>query len=250
MKKSIPTLALSLIMLTISLPNLLLGQAAAKDTSSYERNEYDISYNAITTTPFTLPKGAFLYQNFNLVVNTLSYGFTDNLSVSVGTSLHALLNDRRHNYATLMSQIKYNFYQDEKYAFSVSNINFYEYEKYYNFQIDENERNINVVPILFVNGSVHTSKHAFWTFGVGMYGLLDDPQPIFTIGYQNRFSKNMAFIADLWVPLVEIESSAGPLPIPALGVRFFKKDRGSIDLGFPFIGAKVPIGKIKSRSLD
>lgn len=247
MKKSIPTLASILIMLTISLPTLLFGQTEIRDTSSYERNEYDISYNAITTTPFTLPKGAVLYQNFNFVVNTLSYGISDNLSVAVGNSLHALFDNGRQKSATFMSHIKYKFYQDEKYALSLSNLNFYEYQRYTIESLEIDEKSLDVIPILFLNGSVHTSKHSFWTFGIGMYDLLNEPRPIFTVGYQNRFSRSTAFIADLWLPFIGVDT---PLPIPAVGFRFFTKYGGSVDLGFPFIGAKIPIGKIKSRGLD
>ena len=224
----------AILLIYLSMGSVSIAQEFNTQDEEYEANVYDLPYNAITTTPYTLPKGSLVYQNLNLAINTLSYGIHDRLSVSAGYTPISFGSG-----SVAMSQIKYNFYRDENYALSISNLNFYDFNKLQFGPLGEESRELDIIPIFFLNAAVKNSEHDFWTFGVGAYHADGITNPIFTIGYQNRFSKKVAFIADLWLPFLGTGFFT-PLPIPAVGFRFFGKEGITFDIGFPFVGIKIP----------
>ena len=216
------------------------AQTFSKDSTEYEVNDYDAGYNAITMTPFTLPKGALVAQNLMLGINTLEYGLTDNLSIAAGISFFGV-RDASNNPMGLLS-IKYKMYDRDGIAVSISSLNAFRkfkvdpaYEEYYD--------PFESMHALFLNSAFYKDKNNFVSVGAGLYGSPGFISVIFTAGFSKRTSKTTAVIGDLWLPVFDLESDTTIFPFPAIGVRQFLESGITIDFGFPFIGVKIPLIK-------
>lgn len=236
------------ILITLATVNLLSAQNTPSDTTSYEVNEYDLGYNAITLTPFTIPKGSLVYQNLMLGVNTLEYGVTDKLSVAAGLSFFKL---RGGKSPMMLLNVKYKFYDKDNLAFSINSLNAMQRYEGWREWPGTKQTISDFNHAIFLNGAHYKDKSNFFTFGIGVWDLEDEIGPIFTFGFSKRLSRTVSLIGDLWLPIVEIEYNRGPIPIPAIGFRYHTKSYATFDIGFPFIGAKVPLiktGKSKMMS--
>lgn len=218
---------------------LLYGYMSAQNRepvhSEVDTNVYAATYLGITTTPYTLPKGALNFQNLFIGYNGLEYGVTDKFSLSAGLSLFRF----ETSGTTFFLFGKYNLYQSPTTSISLSNLNIF---------YPENEER-GWVSVLFANGAFGHKNH-FFTVGGG-YGLdVDNSEPvlIFTAGYHNRFSKPVGLMVDVWLAVVDVDSRGVGIPLPSIGFRFFLKNQITIDLGLPLFGFKIPILKKDQKS--
>lgn len=209
-----------------------IAQKSELDTTYIQTNEYAISYGALTATPYTIPKGSLVYQNLGFTINTLEYGVTDRFSVAAGAPLFNFgITDGPIGFLFL----KYNFFKTEGFALSASNLNI--------FHTDNYESKLDVLSIMYLNTAIG-SKNKFVTLGAGFYFPDGEQNAIYTLGYHNKFSDKMAFIADLWIPV----QNSSAIPLPAAGIRLYLDDGFTIDLGFPFIGFKAPLIRAKDKT--
>lgn len=214
----------------------LVGQGGEVIYSDIDTNDYAATYLGITTTPYTLPKGAMNYQNLYVGYNGVEYGVTDRFSLSGGFSLFNLTGEGGGAFFTLA---KYNFHRSNNTALSISNLNIV-YPSY---------DGIGAVSILYANAAFG-NKNNFVTLGAGFgysFEEADIPVGIFTFGYHNRFSKSTAFIADVWLAVLDLDSNGVGIPLPSIGFRFFLKNEITIDLGLPLFGFKIPIKKVDKQ---
>lgn len=231
------------LILTIisNVPNTVYAQNTHRDSTEFKIYKHDLGYNAITTTPFTIPQGSLVYQNLFLGINTLEYGVTDRLSIASGISLFGLNSD---DGPTGLFFAKYNLYNTDNFVLSISSLSAV---NRYNSLKDYTGEKIKVTDIhtaLFLNAASIRDANNYITYGLGYYSLYGEGSVIFTAGFCKRLSESIAFIGDLWLPLLNLDSNSRLLlPIPALGFRYFAKSGITVDFGFPFIGLKIPILK-------
>jgi len=231
------------LFLILGFCRITVAQHIHKDTTIYKNHGFDAGYNAITTTPFTIPKGSLVYQNLMLGINTLEYGITDKLSVATGISFFGM-NRNRSPLALLF--LKYNLYDANNFAVSISSLNSMQRFNYSWFPEEFDETRFEFNHALFLNAASYKDKYNFVSFGVGAFVLSGESSVIFTLGFSKRATESLAVIGDLWLPRVDFDSPT-LLPIPAIGVRYFTKSGASFDFGFPFVGAKVPLIKPKRK---
>lgn len=229
-----------ILVLTLMYMTSAEAQANSKDSIKYEVNDYDAGYNAITMTPFTIPKGALVAQNLMLGFNTLEYGLTDNLSIATGVSFFGTR--RNSSYPTALLSIKYKIYDQNGVAVSISSLNSYQrfkiepgYEEFYD--------SYETMHALFLNSAFYKDKNNFVSVGAGLYGSQGYMSVIFTAGFSKRTSETMALIGDLWLPIFDLEYDTTIWPFPAIGFRYFLKSGVTVDFGFPFVGMKIPLIK-------
>lgn len=223
-------------LIIVLLSSVISAQSDEFPNAQVDTNVYAASYLGITTTPYTIPKGALNYQNLYIGYNGLEYGITDRFSLSAGLSLFRF--ETSGNTFFLFG--KYNLYQSPTTAISLSNLNI--------IYPEEDER--GWVSVLYANGAFGNKNH-FFTLGGG-YGLdIDNSEPvlIFTAGYHNRFSKRIGLMIDVWLAIVDLDSRGVGIPLPSIGFRFFLNNQITIDLGLPLLGFKIPIRKVKQKSV-
>lgn len=214
---------------------ILSAQEIVMEESAIDTNEYAATYLGITTTPYTLPKGAINYQNLYLGYNGIEYGVTDRFSVSAGLSLFNLEGSGGIPFFLFA---KYNIYDSPSISVSISNLNII-YPEY---------DGTGVVSVLYTNAAFG-NKNNFITLGAGYGQSFEENEPvlIFTGGYHNRFSKSIAFIVDVWLAVLDLDSRGVGIPLPSLGFRFFLKNQITIDAGFPLFGFKIPLKKVDRK---
>lgn len=211
----------------------LTGQGDEIIYSEIDTNHHAATYLGITTTPYTLPKGAMNYQNLYVGYNGFEYGLSDRFTISGGFSLFNFTDDGGGAFFTLA---KYNFLRTENTAVSLSNLNIV-YPGY---------QGLGAVSILYTNAAFG-NKNNFVTLGAGFgysFEESDIPVGIFTFGYHNRFSKSMAFMVDVWLAVLDLDSNGVGIPLPSIAFRFFLKNDITIDLGLPLFGFKIPINRV------
>jgi len=210
------------LILLIGIFTPIVGQnVEVKDSLDIRKTQYSKPYNAITSNPFTVPKGSLVYQNLFIGINVLEYGISDKLSISTG-------------FFPGLASIKYNFYNNEDFSFSFSNLNI----------IIPSSNEFIWTPILYLHGALKENEDEFYTFGGGVF-FVDGPKALFTFGYHKRLNNEVGFMIDLWLPNIDLDTGifGGFLPIPAIGLRFYTKSGASFDVGFPFIGMRIPLKK-------
>ena len=191
-----------------------------------DTNEYAATYQAITTTAFTPPKGSLNYQNLFFGINTLEYGVSDNFSLSSGVGISDInLNDG----VSFFLFGKYKLFHEDNTAFSISSLNILGSHDLFSDYL---------FSVLYLHGSFGNYNN-FVSFGAGA-SLGPDNVGIITFGYHNRISKSTAFIIDIWLALLDPGSNGGVLPLPTIGFRSFLDNNIIIDFGFPYIGCKIP----------
>lgn len=219
---------------------LSTGLLSAQNDNVYrlgiDTNHYAATYLSITTSPYTLPKGALNYQNLYVGYNGLEWGVTNRFSLSGGLSLFRF----ETSGTTFFLFGKYNLFRNKTTSISLSNLNIF-------YPLNDRERGI--VSVLFANGAVG-DKNQFISLGAG-YGLdfnSEEPVLIFTVGYHNRFSDIAGLLVDVWLAVVDVESRGIGIPLPSIGIRFFLDNDITVDLGLPVFGFKVPIRKVEQKS--
>ena len=152
-----------------------------------------------------LKKGEGYYQNIWVIFSSVSYGFTDNITVGVGT---IILPNVPFYYITP----KVGIAATENFDFAVGALI---------IKIPD-----HTAGILYGVGTYSGNDFDF-TLGLG-YGFADDnlaEKPMITLGFEKRLSRRTAFISENWVfPGVDD-------PILSYGIRFFGESM-AVDVAF------------------
>jgi hypothetical protein len=156
---------------------------------------------------FSLKKGEGYYQNTYLVVNSVNYGVTKNLSVGGGIEFISTFTGHPIFFITPKVTFKVAGKFHAGAGVLVASIP--------NFS-EDNDR--STAGIAYGIATYGTEEHNL-TAGLG-YGFLQDelaPYPIVTLSGITRVSRKISLVSENWlVPGVD-----GPLPIFSYGIRFF-----------------------------
>lgn len=181
-----------------------------------------------------LEKHTGYYQNTWIFVNSFSYAFAKNFSISAGFEIFSIMAGGDGPYA---------FYINPKASFKVAN----------NFYLGGNILYVNTIRTVEDFGGLATFN-AFATYGnknnnitgaVG-WGMADgefSSTPLIAISGMARVSKRIAFVSENWM-LPETSESGGYYGILSYGIRFLG-EKTSIDLAFlnnPDIAKEIIIG--------
>jgi hypothetical protein len=174
------------------------------------------------------------YQNTWIFVNSFSYAFTKNISLSGGFEILSIMAEGGGPYA---------FYINPKASFKVAN----------NFYLGGNILYANTIKTAENFGGLATFN-TFATYGnmnnnitgaVG-WGWADgefSPKPVILISGMLRASKRIAFVSENWI-VPGINENGGYYGILSYGIRFLG-EKTSIDLAFlnnPDIASSIIIG--------
>jgi len=160
------------------------------------------------------------YQNTWIFINTFSYAFTRNFSISAGFEIFSILADGEGPYA---------FYINPKMSFKVAN----------NFYLGGNILYANTIKTVEEFGGLATIN-GFGTYGnknnniTGALGWgwadgVFSPRPLIVISGMTRASKRIAFVTENW--LVPNIDDGGYYGVISYGIRFLG-EKTSIDLAF------------------
>lgn len=185
-----------------------------------------------------LEKNKGYYQNTWIFVNSFSYAFAKNFSISGGFEIISILAEGGGPYA---------FYINPKASFKVAN----------NFYVGANILYVNTIKTVEDFGGLATFN-AFATYGnknnnltgVVGFGWADgvfSPKPVIIVSGMVRASKRIAFVSENWVVPTLDEASTDSYTyygIFSYGIRFLG-EKTSIDLAFlnnPDIAKDIIIG--------
>ena len=160
------------------------------------------------------------YQNTWIFINTFSYAFTKNFSISAGFEIFSILAEGEGPYA---------FYINPKMSFKVAN----------NFYLGGNILYANTIKTVEEFGGLATIN-GFGTYGnknnniTGALGWgwadgVFSPRPLIVISGMTRASKRIAFVTENW--LVPNIDDGGYYGVISYGIRFLG-EKTSIDLAF------------------
>jgi len=178
-------------------------------------------------TAFQLNGGEFLYKNTMLVVNTLTYGFTDHLSLGVGTELYStfsgLSSNKLPNLYFVNAKAGFQLVQNLHLAAGFETVFFRD-----PILGDDSHEGIQSIGLgygLLTYGSVNTNV----TLGVSLpvVDMRLDYVPIYNLGGSFRIGRKASVIAECWAPSTKFLVIDG-------GFRFFGK-RSAFDLGVLYL---------------
>lgn len=181
-----------------------------------------------------LEKGSGYYQNTWIFLNSFSYAFTNNFSLSAGFEIFSLLAEGDGPYAyffnpKLSFKLADNFYLGGNilYANTLRNI--------------EDFNGLGTLNGFFTYGNNNNNLTAAlgWGWANGEFS----PKPVITLSGMTRVAKRLALVTENWI-IPGVSSSGGSYGIFSYGIRFLS-EKTSIDLAFinnPDIAQGLVIG--------
>jgi hypothetical protein len=219
-----------LLLLLIVFFTPIAGQRVDVPLDNPNPTRYMVGGNA-----FQLNGGEFLYKNTMLVVNSITYGFTDYLSLGVGTDLSKTFRsdyyDRWPNLYFVNAKAGFHLVKNLHVAAGFESVLFRD-----PILGDDSNDGISSISLgygLLTYGSVNTNV----TLGVYL-PVVDmsrmDYVPIYNLGGSIRIGRKVSVIAECWTPSIEFVMIDG-------GFRFFGK-RSAFDLGVLYVyGFSFPL---------
>ena len=162
-----------------------------------------------------LKKGEGYYQNFWVLFSSVSYAFTDNITVGVGT--------------TTIPEVSFYYFTPKVGVAATENLDFAVGALI--LKIPD-----HTAGILYGVGT-YTGNDVDFTLGLG-YGFAADEladKPMVTVGFEKRISRRTAFISENWV------FPGFDDPLFSYGIRFFGESM-AVDVAFynTFSGISFP----------
>jgi hypothetical protein len=174
----------------------IVGGKAGLDKKGYLIDYHGSTHYLIGQSAFGLKKGQAYYENVYVFFNSLSYGVTDNFSITVGGEISSLLFDSR--FPTLFISPKFSFANDNYGGLSIGATI---------LTVPSND--FSSAGILQANYTIGSRSHNF-TLGTGYgftfdNGFEDDVIPI--IGsFMTRLSRRLSLVSENYVFLSDGEA--------------------------------------------
>lgn len=200
----------------------------------YAQRDYTLLDNPSPTqymiggTAFQLKGGEFLYKNTLLLVNTLSYGLTDHLTLGAGTELYTTISGES------VDRLPNLYFVNVKAGCSLAkNLRASAGYEFFLFRgrmlrDDSNDR----IPVISLAYSMLTYGSAANNLTLGVYlptvnwvkNLYD---PAYQLGGMFRIGRSASIVAEAWMPFAQRQVLVG-------GFRFFGR-KSAIDLGLAYL---------------